>query len=339
MTFKIVLANKVHDTITSKLEPFGQLALNETDHPYTRDDLLKNCADAHALMAFMTETIDEAFLEACPNLRIIAGALKGYNNIDVDACSKYGVIVTIVPDLLTEPTAELTIGLMISVARKVIAGDQFIRQEGFQGWRPKFYGGSIQGSTIAVLGAGAVGQAILKMLKGFDCKKLYVDKEALSPQMEHDLETKKVSLEEAQKTADFIILALHLMPETFHLINQGFITSMKPGSYLINPARGSLVDESVIADALEQGHLAGYAADTFEMEDWAVEQRPRTINERLLTSNKTVLTPHIGSAVRAVREEIERSAACSIISLIKGTMPDTAVNNLDLKIVGQEKTC
>lgn len=124
------------------------------------------------------------------------------------------------------------------------------------------------------------------------------------------------------------------MHETFHLINQGFITSMKPDSYLINPARGSLVDEAAIADALEQGHLAGYAADTFEMEDWAVEQRPRTINERLLTSKKTVLTPHIGSAVRAVREEIEHSAACSIISLINGTMPDTAVNNLDLKIVG-----
>lgn len=333
MAFKIVVANKIHSSVRNELEKFGELTLNESDEPWTCDELLHHCKDANALMAFMTETIDEAFLEACPKLNIIGGAFKGYNNLDVAACTKHGVLVTIVPDLLTDPTAELTIGLMISLARNVVPSDRFIRDDAFQGWRPKFYGGSIQGSTVAVLGAGAVGQAILKMLSGFDCEKLYVDKTALSVETESKLDVTKVELQEAQAKADFIVLALHLMPETFHLVDADFIASMKPGSFLINPARGSLVHEVAVADALESGQLAGYAADTFEMEDWAVDGRPRKIDERLLKSEKTVFTPHIGSAVRRVREEIELSAAESIISVSKGAVPGTAVNRVALKAV------
>lgn len=277
-------------------------------------------------MAFMTERIDEPFLDACPKLKIVAGALKGYNNIDVEACSRRGVVVTIVPDLLTDPTAELTIGLMIAVARNVLPGDRCIRLGAFRGWRPRFYGGSIQGSTVAVLGAGAVGKAILRMLKGFDCRRLYVDKSPLPAALESELGTTRTDLTAAQKEADFVVLALHLMPETLHMVDDDFLAAMRPGSFLINPARGSLVDEAAVARALNTGYLAGYGADTFEMEDWTLEGRPKEVNPALLQSDKTVLTPHIGSAVGSVREEIEQSAAASIIAVSKGMLPETAVN-------------
>jgi len=334
MAFRITVANQIHRPILDDLEKCGHVTANTRPEPWSPDELTARTAAADALMVFMTEKVDGALLAACPNLKIIAGALKGYNNIDVEACSKRNIIVTIVPDLLTDPTAELTIGLMISVARNFLPGDRHIRGGAFEGWRPAFYGGSIQRSTVAVLGAGAVGKAILRMLNGFDCRRLYVDKTPIDPEVERALGAERCDLKTAQTSADFIVLAMHLMPETLHMIDGAFLAGMKPGGFLINPARGSLVDEDAVVRALESGQLAGYGADTFEMEDWTVDERPKRIHAGLLQSDRTVLTPHIGSAVRKVREEIERSAAESIIAVSRGTIPDTAVNRHRLALAG-----
>ncbi len=334
MSFKIVVANQIHNTVREMLEMQGDVIVNSSSEPWTNEELLSHCYDADALMAFMTETINDDFLAQCGQLKIIGGALKGYNNLDIHACARRGIAVTIVPDLLTDPTAELTVGLMIAVARNFGAGDVFVRSGDFKGWRPKFYGGSIQGSTVGVLGAGAVGQAILRMLSGFNCKRLYVDKSPLSAVVENSLDVTRSQLNQVQQEADFIILAMHLMPETLHMVDEDFLSLIKKGCYLINPARGSLVDEAAVVNALELGILSGYAADTFEMEDWALPARPLTVHEGLRNSDKTVLTPHLGSAVRSVREEIERSAAESIITYLTGKLPDTAVNQNDLTITG-----
>lgn len=327
MKFKAVVANRLHDPVRTFLEAHADVVMNDDAEPWTNAGLLARCADADAIMVFMTETIDAEFLDACPNLKVVAGALKGYNNIDVAACSARSVAVTIVPDLLTEPTAELAIGLMIAVARNIVPGDSFVRSGEFQGWRPRFYGGSIDGATVAVIGAGAVGRTVLRVLKGFNCQRLYVDKRPLAGECEAELDCRQVALDEALREADFVVLGLHLMPETLHLVDADFIARMKPGSYLINPARGSVVDERAVADALASGHLAGYAADTFEMEDWTLADRPQSIDGRLLASERTVLTPHIGSAVSNVRQAIERSAAESIVAVARGEIPATAVNS------------
>lgn len=330
MSTKIVIANRIHGPELARLRAVGEVMMNPDDQPWTREALLAHCRDANAVMVFMTETIDAAFLDACPSVRIIAGALKGYNNIDVAACSARGIVVTIVPDLLTDPTAELAIGLMIAAARNIGPGDRDIRDGSFQGWRPKYYGGSVQGACVGVLGAGAVGQAIMRMLAGFSCDLKYMDKRPLPAAQDVVLNARAADLDDILATADFIVLALHLMPSTQHLVDDGFLARMKPGSYLINPARGSLVDEAAVARALARGHLAGYAADTFEMEDWTRADRPRRIHPDLLASENTVLTPHIGSAVGRVRQAIERSAADSIIAVCGGAVPDTAVNAEDL---------
>ena len=326
MEFKIVVANRIHQSVRDMLSGAGPLVTNDTDAPWDKATLSAHCAEAGALMAFMTEAIDAEFVERCPNLRVIAGALKGYNNFDMAACTERGVLVTNVPGLLTEPTAELTIGLMIGLARNLASADRYVRSGDFNGWRPTFYGGSLDGATVGVIGAGAVGRTILRMLGGFSCRRLYVDKNPLSSTEERDLRAERVSLETVQAQADFVVLALHLMPETHHLVDAAFLAGMKPGAYLVNPARGSLVDEAAVADALAAGHLAGYAADTFELEDWALEGRPRDIHPALRDTDKTILTPHIGSAVATVREAIERSAAESILAVREGVVPDTVVN-------------
>ncbi|MEQ8823172.1 MAG: NAD(P)-dependent oxidoreductase [Filomicrobium sp.] len=327
MLQKIVVAQPIHSSVASLLRPYGELWINPGPEPLSSADLADHCADADAVMAFMTERIDETFLSRCPSLRIVAGALKGYNNLDVEACSQRGVYVTVVPDLLTEPTAELTVGMMIAVARNLTAGDRYVRSGEFHGWRPRFFGGSLCEANVTIIGAGAVGQTVMRMLSGFGCKLTYVDKKPLTPELEAKFDCKKSELSEALPQADFVVLAIHLMADTHHLVDDAFLNLMKPGSYLINPARGSVVDEAAVTRALQSEHLAGYAADTFEMEDWALEDRPDGVAEVLRTSDQTVLTPHIGSAVRRVREEIELSAARSIIDVAEGRLPSGVVNS------------
>ncbi|MEM7406522.1 MAG: NAD(P)-dependent oxidoreductase [Pseudomonadota bacterium] len=327
MTPRIVVGNRIHESVAARLKQAGEVILNDTDTPLGADALRERCSEADALMAFMTERVDAAFLDACPKLRIVGGALKGYNNFDVDACTERGVAVTVCPDLLTEPTAELTLGLMIAVARYVGFGDRLVRSDAFEGWRPVGYGRSITGATVGVLGAGAVGQALFRLLRGFDCTCLYHDPKPLSPTLEAELGARYAEPAQLLANSDFLVLAVHLMADNRHMVNAGFLAAMKPQAYLINPARGSLVDEAAVADALAAGHLAGYAADTFELEDWQLDDRPRHVDPRLRASDQTIFTPHLGSAVRNVREAIENSAATSIIQALEGKRPDGLVNS------------
>ena len=326
MSFKIVVAQPLHRSVLTRLRQHGTVAMNPGPDPFESEELMAECRDAQALMAFMTERIDDTFLEHCRDMKIIAGALKGSNNIDIAACSRRGIAVTVVPDLLTAPTAELTVGLMIAAARNMCEGERHVRSGSFKGWRPRFYGGSLAGATVLMIGAGAVGRMVMRMLAGFDCKLLYVDKVPLSPEEEAYLKCQRVDTDTALPDADFVVLGVHLLPETQHMVDDRFLERMQPGSYLINPARGSLVDEHAVIAALERGHLAGYAADTFEMEDWARRDRPKDIPQALLQCEQATLMPHIGSAVARVREEIELSAATSIIEAIQGKVPMHAVN-------------
>ena len=323
---KIVVANWVHPEVLAYLRQHGEVVANETREPWPRAELLGHCWDAAALIAFMPESVDDDFLAECPDLRIVACALKGYDNFDVDACTRRGVWITFVPDLLTAPTAELAVGLMISLGRNIGHGNAYVKSGVFAGWRPRFYGRSLDGSTVGILGAGAVGKAIARRLAGFRASLLYYDAKRLAPDQEDELRLHRVSLAELRDQSDFVVLALPLTESTFHIVDADFINGMKPGALLVNPARGSLVDEAAVADALERGHLAGYAADTFECEDWARADRPAGIDPRLLPAENTILTPHLGSAVDPVRLEIAMEAAESAVECLAGKRPKGALN-------------
>lgn len=321
-----MIANWVHDGVIEFLQDYADVEQNTARERFDRETLVAHCQNADALMAFMPESIDADFLEECPSLKIVACALKGYDNFDIDACTRHGIWVTIVSDLLTAPTAELTVGHMIALSRNFGPGQTHIRNGSFEGWRPRFYGTSLDGSTVGLIGSGAVGKAIARRLSGFKCQIIYHDNQRLSPDHEDELRLNNVSISDLQRKSDFVVLALPLTNTTQHLVDAEFLASMKPGAFLINPARGSLVDEAAVADALETGHIAGYAADTFEMEDWARPDRPLEIEPRLISSKKTLLTPHLGSAVDAIRYDIAMEAAESIVEYLAGKMPKGAIN-------------
>ena len=327
MSLKIVVANWVHPDVLQYLRQHGEVVANPEREPWSRDTLLGHCRDAAALIAFMPESVDDAFLAACPDLRIVACALKGYDNFDVDACTRRGVWITIVPDLLTAPTAELTVGLMIALGRNLGPGNAFVKSGAFAGWRPRFYGRSLDGSTVGIIGAGAVGKAIARRLAGFRCSLFYHDAHRLTPDQEDELRLQRMPLVTLRAQSDFVVLALPLTEGTFHIVDARFLADMKPSACLVNPARGSLVDEAAVADALEKGRLAGYAADTFECEDWARTDRPGGVDPRLLQAENTLLTPHLGSAVDPVRLEIAQEAAESVVQCLRGEQPKGALND------------
>jgi phosphonate dehydrogenase len=314
---KVVVTQRVHAEVAALLAQHSEVVMNEDpDRAWARDEVLDRARDADALMVFMPDSLDEAFLAECPRLKIVAAALKGFDNFDVAACTRRGVWFTIVPDLLTEPTAELALALMLALARNVPTGDRLIRGGRYAGWRPKLYGSSLAGATIGMVGFGKVGQALERMLKGFSCRILH-----------HDIDS-GIPLDELLSASDFVLPLLPLTPSTLHLFGASAIAKMKPGSFLVNVGRGSVVDEEAVADALELGYLAGYAADVFEMEDWVRPDRPRSVSARLLAMpDKTLFTPHLGSAVDRVRLEIEMTAARNILQVMSGERPEGALND------------
>jgi phosphonate dehydrogenase len=324
---KVVITHWVHPEVIEFLSRNCEVVPNLTRETLPREEVIRRTEDAQAIMVFMPDCVDRDFLEACPELKIVAAALKGYDNFDVDACTRYGVWFTIVPDLLAVPTAELTIGLIIGLSRKMLQGDRYMRSGTFKGWSPRFYGTALNGSTLGIIGMGLVGRATSRMLSGFDMIILYNDPEILEKEENEELGVAYAPLEYLLAASDFVVLTVPLTPATVHVINEKTIAQMKPGSFLINPSRGSVVDERAVAKALASGHLAGYAADVFEMEDWARSDRPGEIYRDLIDNvEKTLFTPHIGSAVDCIRREIAMEAARSIIRALDGEMPNGAIN-------------
>lgn len=323
----VVATQRIHASVAARFDGRTRLIANPGDRPWQSGELREHARDADALIAFMPDTIDMEFLAACPRLRIVAGALKGYDNIDVAACTERGVWVTVCRDLLTEPTADLAMGLAIALTRRLLAADAHVRGGAFDGWRPIFYGAGLQGATLGVIGMGAIGQAIARRAAAFGLRVLYDDPRELDARTAAALGVRRVALEELLAASDVVMPLVHLTAATRHLLDAAAIARMRPGAFLVNVGRGSVVDEAAVADALEAGHLAGYAADVFAMEDRSDDERPSRIEPRLLASDRTVLTPHIGSAVAEARQRIEAEAADNALVALDGRRPPGAVND------------
>lgn len=326
---KVVITHRVHREVVDLLGATCDLVLNDSPETWPREKLLSHAAAADALMVFMPDSVDDSFLAACPRLKIVAAALKGCDNFDVRACARRGVWFSIVPDLLSIPTAELALGLMLGLTRNIGPGDRRVREGSFEGWRPVLYGAGLCGRTVGIIGMGRLGRALAPMLRGLGTKTICADQTALTAEDEQRLGVTRMEWNDLLAAADVIALLLPLTPSTLHIFGGEALARMKPGSYLINVGRGSVVDEKAIADALDSGHLAGYAADVFEMEDWAREDRPRSVEPRLLKPGaRTLFTPHLGSAVAEVRLRIELAAAGNILQALRGERPSDAVNSV-----------
>lgn len=322
---KTVITQWIHPEIIEFMSSFCTVVANQTRETLPHGKIIDLTKDAEAIMVFMSDTVDDAFLQKCPKLKIVSAALKGYDNFDVDACTWNGVWFSIVPDLLTIPTAELAVGLLIGISRNLVRGDDYIRKGKFSGWTPNFYGRGLKGSTAGIIGMGGVGMAIASLLKGFGVKIIFSDPGNILSKTGSDFIP--VNLNDLFQSSDFILVATPYLPSTKHLINEDSLRLVKPEACLINIGRGSCVDETAVARALAKGKLAGYAADVFEFEDWARQERSRTIHKGLLSSEKTFLTPHLGSAVDSVRYEIAMQAALNIQDVFSCKKPRNAVND------------
>jgi phosphonate dehydrogenase len=327
---KIVITHRVHEPVKQHLSRQFEVVANDDVESWPPAKLREVASDAEGLLVFMPDKIDEDFLTHCPRLKVIAAALKGYDNIDLAVCSRHGVWVTVVPDLLSQPTAELAVALTLGLVRNVAAGDRLIRSGNFRGWRPILYGSGLAGQTVGVIGMGRVGQAFARLLAGFNCKIIYHDPVHMSPIQEAFLGMGRAPFDEVLAQADVVVVLVPLMASTLHLIGDEALSKMKKGAYLVNVGRGSVVDEAAVARTLEQGHLAGYAADVFEMEDWAIPNHPASVHPRLLANaDRTLFTPHLGSAIARTRLEIEMSAAESIFQALRGERPRDAINQVE----------
>ena len=317
----VVVTHWIHDEVLAMLSSFSNVIGNESRDSWNRIQKKEALSQADAVMVFMPDMVDQHFLDAAPNLKLVACALKGYDNIDLAACERARVRVTIVDDLLTIPSAELAIGLMISAGRNVLAGDQLIRSGQFQGWRPNLYGTGLAGSVVGIVGMGQIGHRVAERLGKFQCRVLYHDVKRLGIHEEMLVGVEYRLLDEMLPQCDFVVLAMPLNAATNKAVGTHFLSDMKPGAILVNIARGSLVDERAVAQALESGQLGSYAADVFAFEDWAQSGRPEEIEPTLVSSGRTILTPHLGSAVDRVRREIAHTAALSIRDFFEGRQP------------------
>ena len=294
---------------------------------WSRERVAELAADASGLIVSMADSVDEAFLSGCPRLRVVSATLKGYDNFDAQACARRGIWLTILPDLLTAPTAELAAGLIIGVMRRMAEADRHVRQDGFAGWRPRFYGATLRGATTGILGMGEVGQALAALLAPFGTRIVYHDARRLPAAAEQRLQAARLSLPDLLASSDVVVALLPLTSGTRRMVGRSAMQLMRPGAFLVNVGRGSVVDEEAVAEALDSGRLGGYAADVFAMEDWALPGRPASIPARLLAHRRTLFTPHLGSAVDEVRREMSRQAARQVRQVLDGQRPDHAVNN------------
>ncbi len=271
---------------------------------------LKNAKGAHALLCLLTDTVDAKTMDLIgPQVRVISNMAAGLDNIDVHEAVKRGITFANTPGVLTEAVAEHTVALLLAVSRRVVEGDQFVRAKKYKGWQiDLLLGQELQGKTLGIVGYGRIGSRVAEILeKGFGMKVVYHDEHR--NEIAEKNNARYVSFEDLLKISDVVSLHVPLLPTTVHLIGEKELLTMKRTVYLINTARGQVVDEKALSKALKEGEIAGAGIDVFEHE-------PK-VNASLLKAQNAVLTPHIGSASHEARIAMAELAAQNIINVLK----------------------
>jgi glyoxylate reductase len=271
------------------------------------------------LVALITEIIDESLLAACPELRVVANVAVGYNNVDVGAATRRGVVITNTPDVLTDTTADFAWSLLMAAARRVVESDRYIREGRWKKWDfSLLWGADIHGKTLGIVGFGRIGHAMAKRAHGFDMRVLYQDAVPADPVAERELNARRVDLATLFRESDFVTLHTPLLPETRNLINAQSRRAMKKTAYLVNASRGPVVDEAALVQALQEGWIAGAGLDVFENEP--------ELHPGLIGLPNVVLTPHIGSASNDTRVKMATLAVENCLAVLEGRTPLTPVN-------------
>jgi len=283
-----------------------------------RDEVLRRVKDKEGLLCLLTEKINEEFLRSAPKLRIASNVAVGYDNIDVDACTKRGVVVTNTPGVLDETTADFAWTLLMAVARRVAEGEALARSGNWKGWNlDQLCGADVWGKTLGIVGFGRIGRSVARRASGFQMKVIYTDAVRVSEEVEKSLNAEFRDMNSLLAEADFVSLHVPLLPETRGLFDAPKLFRMKPTAFLINTSRGPVIDEAALVAALENNKVAGAALDVFENEPF--------IHPGLKRPN-VVLTPHIASASIETRTKMAVIAANNIVALFEGQRPPNILN-------------
>ena len=288
-----------------------------------REEVLRRVKDKEGLVCLLTEKVNDELLRAAPKLRIAANVAVGYDNIDVDACTRRGVVATNTPGVLDETTADFAWTLMMAVARRLAEGEQLARSGNWKGWNlDQLCGTDVWGKTLGIVGFGRIGRAMARRALGFNMRVIYTDALRAPADVEEVLKAEYRDMNTLLAESDFISVHVPLMPETRGLFDGPKFYRMKPTAFLINTARGPVVDEAALVAALEAKKIAGAALDVYENEPF--------IHPGLKRPN-VVLAPHLASASTETRTKMAVMAASNIVSLFKGQMPPNMLNASVLK--------
>lgn len=289
--------------------------LHDADEPPTRSELLELVGGADAIVCLLSDRIDAEVLDAAgPSLRVVANYAVGLDNVDREACDARGVVVAHTPGVLSDATADQAWALLLAVARRVVEGHRLVASGAWSGWSPlQLLGTSLSGRRFGTVGIGRIGRAAARRALGFGMEVVYHARSE-HPEAERELGARKLPIAELLATSDVVSLHCPLTDATRHLIDAEALATMKPTAILINTARGSVVDEAALVEALAEGRIAGAGLDVFERE-------PR-IHPRLPALTNVVLAPHLGSATVATRDAMARLVADAVVEVLAGRRPD-----------------
>jgi glyoxylate reductase len=310
---RILVTRRLPSSVFSKLDTIGTVDLYTGDASIPAGDLRARIADKDALVCLLTDSIDRGVIDAAPALKVIANVAVGYNNIDVPYARSRGIVVTNTPDVLTEAVADLTWAMILAIARRVAEGERLLRRGAWKGWALDFMlGTDLRGKQLGLVGLGRIGRAVAARAPAFGMRVAYASRGA--PALP---DAEALSLDRLLNTSDVVSLHVPLTPETRHLIDKKAITRMKRSAYLINTARGPVIDEAALAWALQQHLLAGAALDVYEDEP--------AIHPDLLQLENVLLVPHLGSATTETRTAMANLAVDNVIAVLGGRPPLTPV--------------
>lgn len=316
---RIVVTGKIPQAGIELLSTVGEVWAWNEDDPIPFDVRDAQLANADAVVTILTDTVNEAFLDAAPNVKIVANVAVGYNNIDVDVCTSREITVTNTPGVLTDATADLAMGLLLMVTRRLGEGERLIRSATPWKWGMfMMLGSGLQGRQLGIIGMGGIGQALAVRARAFGMSIVYHNRNAVDSDIERALDARRCDLDELLATSDVVSLNCPYSEDTHHLIDAAALRSMRNDAVLVNTARGPIVDEAALVDALSTGVIGAAALDVFEHEP--------EVHPGLLGLDNVVLVPHLGSATVETRTAMATLAARNVVGFYDGTGPLTPVN-------------
>jgi glyoxylate reductase len=320
LAVRVYITRPIAEEAVEMLREFAELKLwPEPDVPPPYDVLLQEVRDVDGVVCLLTDRIDAGLIGASRKLRVISNVAVGYDNIDVAAATARSIMVCNTPGVLTETTADLAWALIMAAGRRISEADRYLRAGRWKSWSPQLLlGQDIRGATLGIIGFGRIGQAVGRRAKGFGMKLVYTDTER-QVEVERETGAEFVALPELLRRSDFVSIHTPLTAETRHLIGARELTMMKPTAVLINSARGPIVDEAALAEALREKRIFAAGLDVYESE-------PLPQDSPLLGLENVVLLPHIGSGSVATRTRMARMAVENMIAGLKGERPPYLVN-------------